>query len=556
MTGPPAAFADFSALPALLALARGAGGPDAAMGRWAEHLEDAGAGLDHVEDGPAAVSDTPHRLLAEDAWGVCQWTGLLGRDGSPSGAALRAVEASSPEAALASLLADRVRDVWRVGAGRVEVVPLLLRAARRMAESAGPLASGLLLCEMALLAAAARRGADQADLAIGRIEAHRGEADAATSEGDVSQIERRRTFADAMRERCLPDEAALPGGPPPTGLTQARSTAMLLTFCGLFDMVLPHGPAQLLAPPQPPLQPLFKEGRAPVLTKGGHLWNPGLDAWEVEDLLFALLDHGVPTSDAFTYRQLDVDMATRRAAGGGDPGAQTTVKQWRIYNKAVSMELLTSDLLARLDHAEAVHAQLSTRLGHPYRAAGQGDSDIEVEYPNVAGRRLSLVAEVSAKRKIGTGGFRAQLEQALSHAERLQAERGGTVYALVATDGEIGSDANLQKAFRQFVAKSRLNPNGPVRLVPVFALDLAAAFGDLASQEEGAGLAFSAKSLAATLDHLLRGLLNGTPPEDDWMREALAAAPGLDHQMLGDDDPPGAPGSAAPRGRRRPSGPP
>ncbi len=531
---PVAVFADFAAIPALLALS----GTGPVERRWEEALRGMPDGLDHVEDGAAARARDPFALMAKDAAALCRAAGLLEADGSPSGDVRRILGADSPESALSGLLAARLSDGWRIGRERVGAVPLLLGGAERMKSSERILGTGLLLCEMAFLVSAARRGRRAADRAVARVEGHRqAAADEVLAESRKvkegrSRIGERIALADIMRARCLRDDRADSGRSGVMGLTQARSTAMLLAFSGLFDEAVPLGPTNCLALPMEGRRerpsPL---GRSPVLTVGGALWNPDpdIDGEEAARLMGALLEHNAKKTHHWVHHQLGLDRQARRAAGTERPKAdedKSDLKEWRKINKALAMELLTSEMLSRIDGAKAVHAQLGARNGHPYRAAGPGHADIEVEYPVGAdGGSMSLVAETSAKRNPSRQDLLDQLAQALRFGRRLQKDRGGVVHALVVTDARIGTDASLQDAFRAFVSREGLEPRGPVRLLPVYGLDLTGALADLESAIPGQAARMETEAFAHALDGLRDGLMEGGRNDEGWMQRILANPP-------------------------------
>ena len=131
-------------------------------------------------------------------------------------------------------------------------------------------------------------------------------------------------------------------------------------------------------------------------------------------------------------------------------------------------------------------AQWRTVDGRPAGAATAGHADLEAAYPEMsAGGRFSVVAEVSAKREVTPAFLRKQMGQALKHGLRLREDAGGTVYALVVNGGRVATDAALQAEHRRFVEANGLRPDGPVRLVPICAIDLAGAVRRLEMDEPG-----------------------------------------------------------------------
>ena len=552
------AFADFSELPELLRLAQSGGPPETIPSRWANHLRSKGANFGHVEDSDLPNLDDRYPYWAQDAWQLCRKFGLVSEAGGVADEALAALDAatSEREGALQGLLKSRIEDRWQAVDSGTAVIPLLVEGATRVAGAEAILGTGLLLCEMVLLIALAgdhepAKGEKPLDLVFKHRQDTQEEIQGDESAKGLSQIGKRMLLANRIRELCLSEEvAATASGRPQMGLTEARATAILLVWVGVFDEAIPLGPTNCLVASLQVEKAADSNGsRAPVLAKGGPVSFPELDAAFAAYLTRNLLEHSVSTNDAVVFPQLGIDMDSRRLGDSVPDVERRRVHEWRKINKALSMELLTSELLSRIDHAETVHAQLGLRNGHPFRAAGAGDADIEVAYPDLPnGDPISLVAEVSARRNMTRAAFREQLDQALRHAQRLQRDRGGVVYALVVNGGRVGSDPGLQAAFRSFVDDSELDPDGPVRLVPLCALDLASAIEEIVDKSEAAALRFGTELLADSLERLSRGLLGTKPEGDDWMRDILveAAVDGASLPLEGgewdEDDEPSGPG--------------
>ncbi|MCZ0943971.1 MAG: hypothetical protein OXJ53_13005 [Gammaproteobacteria bacterium] len=545
------AFADFAALPSLLDLA-GADGTRAGIRRWAEFLREAGASLDHVEDGPAAKGGDPHQALAEDAWSLCQTMVLLSEKGTLTREARGALASDSPEEALAGHLERRIDEGWRVGKGRGRVAPLLVEGAKRVRNADPILGSGLLLCEMALLVAAARRGEASGMAALDRIMAHRRAATGEMRKRQAgaekskkpkpSRIGQSIAFAEMIRERCLADERSVSAGRRPMGLTEARATAMLLVFSGFFDEAFPLGPTNCMTPRLEEARPgRRREGRAPVLANGGALWDADVDMVEAAALTFALLEHNKGKAVGFVYSELGLDRAARAAADAVPPPAKArATHEWGKSNKALALELLVSEMLAGFGPARVVHAQFATRNGHPFRHAGPGESDIEVEYPDREVEppfsiEFSIVAEVSARRGMDAANLREQMQQALDGRDRLKRDRPGDVYALAVNDGRIATDLRLRKAYRDCVEANRdkFGPGDGQPLVPICGLDLAKALEDI--DQAGGSFAIGTQALFHTLVILSGLLLDDDERDGDWMRDMLAQAHDLGLQPPGGD---------------------
>ena len=133
-------------------------------------------------------------------------------------------------------------------------------------------------------------------------------------------------------------------------------------------------------------------------------------------------------------------------------------------------------------------------------------------------------AEVSAKREVTPSFFRKQLNQALAHGRNAQGERGGTVYALVVNGGRIAFDPELQAEYHRFLDENDLRPDGPVRVVPISAIDLAGTVSNLEMNSPGSALNIAPEELAAGFDELLDGLYGTVPDDPEWMFEVLRNA--------------------------------
>lgn len=510
---PPAGtFAEFGLLPELLS--RTPRTED-----WARLLRERGAKLDHVEDADLAKPEDPWPEMAEDALRFCRFAGLVG-DGGISGTGRSALAADDPAEAIQGALRGRLEG-WHVGRERVSVVRALLKAAGEAAKTPHPL-PGLLLGEMALVMEAAHAGASSAVRDIRGLSARReasAPVQAGARDGPQSRIGAHMAAVDAVNRSSLDAASRLAGSRKSISITEARATATLLVHAGLFVEVFPSGPTHCLAAPvgradapRAPIDP------APVVTLDGGIWDNGMQAGWAAAMMAHLLDHSASANDALVFPSLRIDMESRRAADAGSGESAGRVSEWRRINKALAMEMLSAALLARLDGAEAVFAQWSMRAGRPHRFAGSGLADIEAAYPPSCG--FDLVAAVSAKREVTAAFARGQLKQALRHGRRLHADRGRPVYALAVNGGRFGSDPRLWSAYREFAASEGLRPDGPVRVVPVCGLDLAASVRLLELDLPPDGFRFPPETLAAVFDKHLEVLEGPQPADADWMRKA------------------------------------
>lgn len=527
------AFTEFDILAELLALPRA---------QWAALLWERGANLDHVEDDDLPDPEEPYSLMADDAWGLCGFLGLVSEAGlTQAGRTL--LDGPDSPSGITGRIAARVEG-WAAGPNGVGVAELLRNGVERVrgaGESLGGFLPGLLLGEMALLLGAARIGRPLALVALQRVEQGRRDVDEHPPKvSSKSEVGRKGEVADAVSALALERASTMAGGGfDVITATEARATAMLLIRSGLFVDVSPLGPVQCLAPPGP-------ADPVPVLERDGRVQELDIGSDQAAVLMQYLHAHSFVTNKALVYPQLGLGKgpdprANRKSekedeSGQSEPaqgGGRGPLSIWRSINKGLAMEMLSAILLSRIDGAQAVFAAWQTLAGRPVGTAPARRTDLTVTYPETAaGGRFSVVAEVSAKREATVGFYRKQMGQALNHGRHLQSEAGGTVYALVVNGGRIASDARLQAAFRKFREDNELALDGPVRVVPICALDLAAAVRAIEEPAPGTALEIEPAELAGTFDRLLAGLA-GTPPDDrNWMsamlRNAAQAEPQLD----------------------------
>ena len=204
-------------------------------------------------------------------------------------------------------------------------------------------------------------------------------------------MRRRDALADAIAKRCAQDgQAAASADAPLMGLAEARATAMLLVFAGLFDEAIPPlGPTNCLVArtAATPQSRSDDPARAPVWAlRGGLVENPVRSAFEAARLMELLLKRDRAKESSNVYRPIGIDAATRRTVGNVPPAAGPHPRrERRKINKALAMEMLVAELLSRIDGADEVKAQLALRNGHPYRAAGPGYGDLQVACPKPPG---------------------------------------------------------------------------------------------------------------------------------------------------------------------------
>ena len=93
----------------------------------------------------------------------------------------------------------------------------------------------------------------------------------------------------------------------------------------------------------------------PVTLREGFTWSiEEMPAEAVSLLILHLLNHDFTVNDQELFPILGIDMETRRKTANMPNVENDTVKQYRIINKALAMELLSSLLLTHLNSAERV----------------------------------------------------------------------------------------------------------------------------------------------------------------------------------------------------------
>ena len=130
-----------------------------------------------------------------------------------------------------------------------------------------------------------------------------------------------------------------------------------------------------------------------------------------------------------------------------------------------------------------------------------------------------MIVAASAKRGVTDWFYGKQLDQALTHGVDTFSRTGVPVYALVLNGGEIGADKRLQDIYRTFVGSKGLQRDGPVRIVPVYAPDLAVAVRRLEASLAPDAFRFDSDILPKVFDALIAGA-SIKPKEDrepDWM---------------------------------------
>ena len=153
----------------------------------------------------------------------------------------------------------------------------------------------------------------------------------------------------------------------------------------------------------------------PVTLREGFTWRiEDMSAEVVSILILHLLNHDFTVNDQELFPMLGIDMKTRRKTDNMPNVKNGSVKLYRMINKALAMELLSSLLFTHLNSAQRVTSWcLTNPNGLPQYFAPSGESDIEVSYP-AAGETpaYQMIAEVSAMRNVDETSYATQLYQA------------------------------------------------------------------------------------------------------------------------------------------------
>ena len=257
-----------------------------------------------------------------------------------------------------------------------------------------------------------------------------------------------------------------------------------------------------------------------TLSEGDYLWESTLTTKAICILLRHLLNHDYTANERRLFPRLGIDMRTRRATDNVPNVETRKVHHYRIINKALAMELLSALLLTRINSATRVTSNCMTRHGLPHYFATAGKSDLTADYAATATTpEFQAVVEVSIKRVVTRQSYTEQLWEAQQHALNQARENDHKrFYALVINAGAIGTDVGLQRAFRQFMQRDDLETDERVRLIPIYAGDLAFAVHSLRDLLRGERFLFGSDKLTAIFDALHAGVLDPMPQhEPNWM---------------------------------------
>ena len=302
--------------------------------------------------------------------------------------------------------------------------------------------------------------------------------------------------------------------------------------------------------------------RKSIVLSGGPLWNLQFPPSWVALLTVHLFNHDFRVNRERIYPSLRIDPETRRQQDNEPELKAERIHQNRIINKALAGELLSGLLLTYLNSASEIRSWCEVRDGLPHKYAGPGFSDLVARYQDARNQRaFRLVVEVSAKREVTAEHFGKQLNQAWKHAEELASDdEGGDVYGLVITGGAIGMDVALAELFRKFAEEKGMEPDGPIRIVPMYAGDLAAAMRRMEETLAAEASRFTPALLAEILDTLFGTLVGSIPQQDfsdEWMCNLMvdmAESEAEEETQLGlSQGPPSEGGTAEPGSNNAPA---
>ena len=262
--------------------------------------------------------------------------------------------------------------------------------------------------------------------------------------------------------------------------------------------------------------------RIPVTLQGGWLWNPSFSITEVNLIFLYLLSHNFMAIKGIVAEKLNIDTLSRVADDNRIKQSKAAPRQLhdrRIINKAMSMELLIALLLTWLDDSDKVGSNCCVMNELPNNHAPGKVADIIANYPpGDGGKAFKVLSEVSIKRRISLKKYREQLDQTLEHARNeIKDDPDKPVYGLVINGGDIATNKGLHAEYKRFLADNQLEPDGIIRVVPMYAVDFA---GVMLNLIEGELYDFKSHVLAKVFDTVIDELRQeALPTEPNWMEK-------------------------------------
>ena len=247
----------------------------------------------------------------------------------------------------------------------------------------------------------------------------------------------------------------------------------------------------------------------PVTFRDGSSWEIKLSSRKTVCLMLRVLSHDFRAICNRVVPSLGLDVATRRRMDNLPNVTKRHVHQYRIINKAMAMELLSASLLACLNKPREVRSWCVHKgNGAPNYFSPPLHADVTARYFNDENNKpYRVIAEVSAKKAVTKAFMRKQISQAWNHARVEALNRDdGPVYALVINGGKIGSDPKIWEVFHDFVKENPIEPNGIVRLLPLYAPDVAGVVRRIEDKRPAGGLQFESGLLARIFDELIKAI--------------------------------------------------
>ena len=490
------AFAEFALLPDLLKLVQTGDAP----GDWQALMHEAGLNMSHVLDRDIGTTD-PVSYMADDAWRLAERLELVDptapRGLTQTGRTIAEMSPNPPR-----VRSDPSRDTFGLRVmlgGGIEshyqqthgiLIAQRLRDAVRGVARIDSLWTrylpGLLLAEFDFVLSELTHGRRPWPEVMEELQNTRNDVVRLLGE-PVGRLGRRNAvdFADAVSAFHW---QGMPAAPPDRmTVTAARANAMLFAFANILDQGAPLGPAQHLTLPRPaqyeevkrpePTRPLAK-GAILVGAEEAAEWLPPITNDEAIVRLYELGRSDFRTNELI-YERLGIDVHAREQAGNQLPLGDTEreLHDGRWMNKALAMELLSSVALSAIDSPDQVRSFCIERDGRPNYFAPSGKLDILASYPASGSRApFAIAAEVSSKRKMSVKEYKDQLRQGVKHARELLAENQqgfSVVYVLVANVRDICNDREAWDAYREVVEETGVGSDHRIRLLPMYAKDLA-----------------------------------------------------------------------------------
>ena len=242
---------------------------------------------------------------------------------------------------------------------------------------------------------------------------------------------------------------------------------------------------------------------------------------EVVVSLAYLLTQDFKAISKIVARKLEIDTRSRVEAGNrlNLTGNGRSLRETRIINKALAMELLVAASFTYIDRPAQVISGCVVRNGLPNNFASSGAADLVVSYPPCDGRDgFYVLVEVSIKRRVSAEDYRQQLEQTLRHATELAAQYKDTpVFGLLINSGNICAEGALHAVYKRFSIDNHLTPDKPIKVVAVPCGNFLNILGELVASQT---YDFKSSLLVEIFDTLIATLQEQKlPADEDWMEQ-------------------------------------